>query len=296
MSEILIDYLRFTIALSPCNPRKWDILSAYDSVGDFLGNYKSCKIITDAEKSAISQADSRQAEHLLEYCQAKGINVYCLEDRGFPQKLRQIQNPPSVLFTLGRLENVNFSRAVAVVGARRAEEYSLRCAGKISADLALEGVTVISGFAVGIDSSAHSGAISAGGQTVAVLGCGVDYDYPRGSEEFKRVISSNGAVISEFFPSESPHPESFKIRNRISSALSDCVLCIQASSKSGALNTAYHATEQGKSVFVIPPHDIFSPDYQGIISLLRDGAEEIYSAGDIINSLWNSSTHYEKYL
>lgn len=280
-------YMRLTIAFSPCNPRKWDVLSRFDSPLSLFENIDLIKgKLTDEETSSLEQATQRQADAMLEYCGKRGINVYCYEDTAYPEKLRRISDPPSVLFTLGRLEDIDFSKAATVIGARKADSYSLKCAQSISAGLVKNGVVIVSGFAIGTDSAAHSAAIQAGGKTVAVLGCGLEYDYPSGSWSMKHQISKSGAVISEYFPAARPAPENFKVRNRICSALSDCIICTQASAKSGSLNTVSHGIEQGKDIFVTPPHDIFSPDYQGIISLLRDGAQQIYSADDVISALY----------
>lgn len=286
VSDATLYYLWLTIGFSPCNPRKWDALSRYDSVESLYANMKdAARYMSGSEARSLSSASLRQAEEMLEYCRARGIGVFCPEDKAYPDKLRRIANPPSVLFARGRLEDVSFERAVAVIGAREAEEYSINCTKRISSELAAQGITVISGFARGIDTAAHEGAINGGGKTVAVLGCGIEYDYPKNSGGLKSRIIKNGAVISEYFPSQRPCPENFKVRNRICSALSDAVVCMQASAVSGALNTAYHAAEQGKDIFVLPPADIYAPQYQGQVALLRDGAELLLSTEDIINRL-----------
>ena len=286
MSDAKIYYMWLTIGFSPCNPRKWDLLSRYDSVYSFYKNMKEVqRYMSDGEADSLRSASLRQAEEMLEYCRRIGIEVFCPDDEAYPAKLRNISNPPSVLFVRGRLADIGFERAAAVIGAREADEYSLSCKKRISYELARSGITVISGFARGIDTAAHEGAICAGGKTVAVLGCGTEYDYPRNSGVLKRKISENGAVISEYFPAQRPCPENFKVRNRICSALSEAVVCMQASAVSGALNTAYHAAEQGKDIFVLPPRDIYAPQYQGQTALLRDGAELLLSSEDIIGRL-----------
>lgn len=286
MSGGLLYYMWLTIGFSPCNPRKWDMLERYDSVQSFYKNMKEAeRYMSKEEFGSLSSASLEQAEEMLKYCRRKQIEVYCREDSAFPQKLREISNPPSVLFTKGRLENVSFEKSAAIIGAREADAYSESCARRISAELAEAGITVISGFAKGIDSAAHEGALCSGGKTAAVLGCGIEYDYPKNSFAKKKQISANGVVISEYFPTQRPCPENFKVRNRICSALSDAVICIQASAKSGALNTVYHAAEQGKDIFVLPPADIYAPEYQGQTALLRDGAEPLFSAADVIERL-----------
>ncbi|MDE6149116.1 MAG: DNA-protecting protein DprA, partial [Ruminococcus sp.] len=175
--------------------------------------------------------------------------------------------------------------SIAIIGARDADDYAISATKRISAELSAKGITIISGFARGIDSAAHQAALSSSGQTIAVLGCGIDYDYPRNSRNFKEQIAQNGAVISEYFPSSAPLPENFKVRNRIVSGLSDGILVIQAGESSGTLNTASHGLTQGKDIFVMPPHDIFSKYYKGNIGLLRDGAIPVYSSNDILNNM-----------
>lgn len=283
MSDALTYYMWLTIGFSPCNPRKWDMLLKYDSINSFYKNMKSdLYLMTASEQASLMSASLFQAESLIEYCNNKNINIYCYEDIDYPDKLREIENPPSVIFVLGNLQETMINHSVAIVGSRDAEDYAIRCTKIISSGLAQRGVTIISGFARGIDTAAHESAIAAGGKTIAILGCGLEYDYPKYSSNLKNEIAKNGAVISEYFPATKPNPENFKIRNRLSAALSDAVLCTQASAKSGAINTVYHALQQGKDVYVTPPHDIMSTKYDGIISLLRDGAEQIYSANDIL--------------
>ena len=287
MVNPLTYWVWLTIGLSPANRRKWALLkdkivpeAVYDSIndGDKCG-------LTDSEFRKLKAVTLRQAEDFISDCQSRGINIYCPDDVAFPKRLMYIENPPSLLFTYGRLEDVRINPSVAIVGARDADEYAVRSADTLSYQLAEKGITVISGFARGIDSSAHNATLRAGGQTVAVLGCGLEYDYPINSRKFKERIAENGAVISEYFPFVKPLPENFKIRNRLVSGLSNGVLVIQAGQRSGTLNTAFHASSQNKDIFVLPPHDIFSGDYAGNIGLLRDGATPVYSANDIISNL-----------
>lgn len=276
-----------TIGLSPCSRKKWLLLrdlifpeAVYDAIlqGETLG-------LTAQQLRNLRTTSISQAEYLIEECLNSGINVYCPDDEGYPRTLLDIDNPPTLLFTYGRLEDVRLSPSAAIIGAREADGYAMMAASNISAQLAQKGITIISGFARGIDSAAHRAALNAGSQTVAVLGCGLEYDYPRNSRAFKETIAANGAVISEFFPLAVPAPANFKIRNRIVAGLSNCIAVIQAAERSGTLNTAAHALTQGKDIFVLPPHDIFSGSYDGNIGLLRDGAVPIYSASDILNGM-----------
>lgn len=222
------------------------------------------------------------AYELVDYCYQNGIDIISLGSEDFPHQLAEISCPPIVIFCKGKIPAV---KGISIVGARKADSYSLKAAEHFSSEFAKQGISVISGFANGIDTAAHHAAVENGGKTIAVLGCGIDFDYPHGKGELKEIISANGAVISEFPPLSPPKPEYFKIRNRMISALSEAVLVIQASRHSGALNTVSHALEQGKDIFVIPPRDIFSSAYAGQILLLKDGAQAAYSPKDILLSI-----------
>lgn len=276
-----------TIGLSPCNRKKWLLLRDYifpEAIYDAIMQGETPDL-SSLQLRSLRTTSLSQAEYLLEDCLDRGINVYCPDDDGYPKSLLEIDNPPSLLFSYGKTETTSFSPSVAIVGAREADEYAIKATMNIASELARRGVTIISGFARGIDTAAHRSALSAGSQTVAVLGCGLEYDYPRHSTAFKERIAENGAVISEFFPFAHPAPENFKIRNRIVAGLSDCIAVIQAGGRSGTLNTASHALSQGKDVFVLPPHDIFSGSYSGNVGLLRDGAAPIYSENDILHAM-----------
>ena len=260
-----------------------------------LGVYESAEALYEERVSAAMLLGGQDPDKLLNYplmhaaeiyakCEAAGIQVLFPNDSGYPGKLDILAEKPQVLFVKGSLEGIG--RSCAVIGARNADSYAVQLTRKLSRELARRGITVFSGFAVGIDRAAHLGALDASGRTVAVLGSGILFDYPRGSMTLKELIAERGAVISEYPPDEPPLPEHFLIRNRITAALSDCVLCTQAAARSGSLNTAGYALEQSKPVYVTPPHNILDGSCEGMISLLRDGAEQVYSAEDIIRGCY----------
>lgn len=277
-------WLWLSIAFSPANKRLWDVLSYYDDINEMCSDLmnRQCGYVTGQEAEQTAYCSFSQAEEIERYCRKHEIYIMTREDPLYPERLKAIDCPPAVLFCRGDLQCLSLEKSVAVVGSREASSYSLAVAQEFSSYLAGEGAAVISGFAVGIDSAAHTAAINAGGKTVAVLGCGIEYDYPKNTMRFKKSVSSHGAVISEYFPQARPVPENFKVRNRIVSALSDGVLVVEAGTKSGTLNTVNHAISQGKEVFVIPPHDILCADYAGQSALLRDGATAVYSPHDIL--------------
>lgn len=292
--ETLKYWVWIMLALGPANRRVWELTVHYETIteafdGITAGNYKG---MLPAEISAFKKTHLEQAEKLIDYCTSNGISIFCYDDEvNFPSRLRDIYNPPTVLFCYGSLNFVDDSIALAVVGAREPSEYSVKVAETVCTELAKVGTVLVSGFAHGIDSIAHKSALNQKSRTIAVLGCGIDYDYPKDNAKLKKILAQNGAVVSEYPPGTRPFQEYFRQRNRLISALSLGVLIVQASSKSGSLNTASHALQQGKDIFCIPPHDIFDENYSGVISLLRDGAIPVFSHYDIMYEYYDNFSH-----
>lgn len=215
--------------------------------------------------------------------QESGISMLTLQDEDYPSNLKQIHDPPIVLYVRGELrESDRFS--VAIVGSRRASIYGKSMAEKIAKDLCNHGITITSGGARGIDAAAHKGALSVGGRTIAVLGCGIDVDYPSEHKVLFNQIAETCAVISEFPPGTRPEGWRFPARNRIVSGISMGVLVIQAPTNSGALITARYAAEQGKDVYAIPGNvdDIRN---EGCHALIRDGAVLVTSSDDVLQEI-----------
>lgn len=172
--------------------------------------------------------------------------------------------------------------AVAIIGTRRPSKYGIEVTHRLAYDLAKRGIIIISGMALGVDGVAHRAALEAGGTTIAVLGNGLDEFYPTSHRQLAEdIISTGGAVISEFEPNVPAYPANFLQRNRIVSGLSDAILITEAARKSGTLNTAGHALEQGKEIFVVPGN-ITSPLSAGCNALLRQGATPVTRAEDIL--------------
>jgi DNA processing protein len=215
--------------------------------------------------------------------QSAGVQAICIEDEKYPQILKEIADAPLVLYIKGSPECL-VSPAVAIVGSRRASLYGMGMAQVFAAKLAESGLTVVSGMARGIDTAAHQGAIKAGGVTIAVLGCGLNYVYPPENDLLAKSIFKTGAVISEF-PMETP-PASFNFprRNRIISGLSRGVLVVEAALKSGALITSDFALEQGREVFALPGK-IGDSSSQGTNKLIQQGAKLTTSVEDILTEL-----------
>jgi DNA processing protein len=212
-----------------------------------------------------------------------GVRLLTLRDEDYPANLRQVYDPPVVLYVRGELHEADrFS--IAIVGSRRASIYGKTMAERIAKDLANRGLTIVSGGARGVDASAHKGALSTGGRTIAVLGCGIDVCYPTEHKELFNRVAESGALISEFPPGTVPEGWRFPTRNRIISGLALGALVVQAPSDSGALITARFAAEQGRDVFVLPGNvdDIRN---EGSHELIRDGAVLIASAEHILGAL-----------
>jgi DNA processing protein len=212
------------------------------------------------------------------------VSVVTEADEGYPRLLRQIHDPPIVLYVWGEL-TVKDGHGVGIVGSRQVSHYGTECAKKFGYQLAYAGLTVYSGLARGIDTAAHLGALAAKGRTVAVMGGGLSEIYP--SENFElaqRIASGQGAVISEFSMMVQPDRQTFPMRNRIISGASHAVLVVEAGIKSGALHSASFAAEQGRSVFAVPG-PIDRPGCHGSNRLIQQGAKLAMDASDILDDL-----------
>lgn len=225
----------------------------------------------------------KDPEKELEDTSRKGIKIICLKDSEYPKNLAQIHDPPPVLFVKGDL-SVRDVVSVAVVGSRSASYQGLRFTKKLCADLAGYGIVVVSGFARGIDTAAHTGCIEGGGRTLAVLGCGLDIDYPRQNRELREKVVRNGALITEFPLGTEPESKNFPARNRIISGLSLGVIVVEAGKRSGSLITARLALEQNREVFAVPG-SVRSYRSLGPNWLIKQGAKLVERAEDVVEEL-----------
>lgn len=257
------------------------LLEAFGSPHAILAASKEKLSCVCAEKTAhcISLLSVKAAESQLCLAAKLGLQVVTFLDPLYPPRLREIYDPPPVLYIKGSLTEADFY-SVAIVGSRRATLYGLENAKKFARELSESGFTVISGMARGIDTQAHLGVIEAGGRTVAVLGSGFAQVYPEENIDLCRQISQHGAVISEFPVETLPLRQNFPRRNRIISGLSLGVFVVEAARNSGALITARFALEQGREVFALPG-DIDKPNSGGPNELIRDGAKPVHCVQDI---------------
>ena len=224
----------------------------------------------------------KDTHNLLEKIQSEYIDVITFNDEYYPEYLKNIYDPPVAIYVRGKL--IKDETTIAVVGSRNATTYGLGMAESLSHDLSKKGITVASGMARGIDSRAHTGALKAGGRTIAVLGCGLNIVYPYENKELMKKICDNGAVISELLPGVPPIPFNFPARNRIISGISKGVVIIEANERSGSLITANYALEQGRDVFAVPGN-INSRNSIGTNRLIRDGAKIVLDVADILDEL-----------
>ncbi len=267
-----------------------EILLRVKSVEEFyhsgLSFWVSLSIFTQSEIFRLSESLDN-AKKIYEKCFRLGYKIVTYESEKFPGMLKNIPNPPCVLYVSGSC-SVLLKKCIAVVGSRNATIYGTQMAYEISKDLAKSGITVVSGGAFGIDSSAHKGAIDAKGNTIAVLACGIDYPYLVKNSSLRENITSFGAVISEYPPGYQVRRFNFPVRNRIISGLSQSTIVIEARKKSGAIITANLAAEQGRDVFVVPVQ-FENPLSEGINALIEDGAKVITCADDILKENFHVS-------
>lgn len=212
-----------------------------------------------------------------------GAEVLTQASAGYPRLLREIYNPPIVLYVWGKLTHRD-EHAIGVVGSRQASHYGTECAKKLSYQLAYAGMTIVSGLARGIDTSAHQGALAAKGRTVAVLGSGLAKLYPKENLPLAEKIIESGAVISEFSMEVTADTQTFPMRNRIVSGMSFALLVVEAGLNSGALITSSQAVDQGRSVYAVPG-PINRPTSAGSNRLIQQGAKLVTDADDILEDM-----------
>ncbi len=231
----------------------------------------------------VQARDTVNLDQVWDKIESQGITVLTWQDESYPSHLKEIDQPPPVLYIRGEyLPDDIF--AVAIVGTRRITPYGRQITEEIAAFLAANGITVISGLARGVDSVAHQTALKAGGRTIAVLGSGVDKIYPPEHRGLAEQMMQRGAIVSDYAPGTPPDASNFPPRNRIISGLSLAVVVVEAGETSGALITAEFAAEQGREVFAVPG-SILAPQSKGTNKLIQRGALPLLSASDLMQAL-----------
>lgn len=274
--------------------RPLEILSEFSNPKNFYEKiqnnekieFLSTKHIVNARKTSLQRAIM-----IIERCEKLNIKIINMEDNDYPKRLLNLNNPPTVLYVLGDISDIDNQVAITVVGTRKPSDYGKKVTGNISYELAKAGVTIVSGCAVGVDTYAHMGALKANGKTIGVLGCGLDVDYPKENFDLKMAILKNGALISELPPSTKPNPKIFPIRNRLMAALCLGVVIGEAPLKSGSLITANQGLEMGKDIFCVPPRDIFDPKFAGVTKYINDGAIMVGNSKIIIDEYIDMFPH-----
>jgi DNA processing protein len=234
-------------------------------------------------ENLVAAASSDEAETELAVCRERAVGILPQSHPSYPPLLRQIYDPPGLLFVRGTLQAQD-GLAVAIVGTRHPTQYGLRQAARLAESLSRAGLTITSGLARGIDAAAHRGAMAAGGRTVAVLAGGVVKIYPPEHEQLAAEVAARGAVVSEVPSDCTLQGGMFPQRNRIISGLSLGVIVVEAGDRSGALITARHAMEQGREVFAVPGR-VEDRSSHGCHQLIRDGAKLVQSADDVLEEL-----------
>ncbi len=231
-------------------------------------------------QALISVRDDPSAADELASVEASGVRLLSFEDAEYPGNLREIPDPPPVLFVHGRIVPED-ERAIAVIGSRKASAYGVSVCGRVVRALVDHGFSIVSGMAKGVDAAAHWAALEHDGRTLAVLGTGVDVVYPKANKQIFEKIFDRGALLSEFLPGTEPFAKNFPRRNRIISGMALGVLVVEAAERSGTMITVRTALEQGREVFAVPG-DVRSPMSRGTHRLIKEGAKLVEGIEDIL--------------
>ncbi|MBQ2758135.1 MAG: DNA-processing protein DprA [Clostridia bacterium] len=284
MSENTIYWLWFTLK-DDIKPK--ERIAVLEKYGNAKNVYNATDMdgihnLSDSTFKALMDKSLDDAKNINLKTEKMGGYILTIEDEGYPPLLKNIYDPPYVLYCTG--ERIEWEKllTVTIVGTRLHDVYGQRVTEKLAKELALSGATVVSGMARGIDSIAGITAIKSGGKTVAVLGSGLDVIYPPEHAELYNEIRKNGVVMTEYPPGTRPLRENFPRRNRIMAGLSYGILVTQAPEKSGALITASYAIENGRDLYAVPA-DIFNADSAGTNKLIKQGAKPVTTADDITN-------------
>ncbi|MCL2105614.1 MAG: DNA-processing protein DprA [Oscillospiraceae bacterium] len=238
-------------------------------------------VFTNLQLERLGRTPFSEAEKIAGECAARSVHILSPDDGAYPARLRELMNFPLALYVLGSLDCLRQRLGIAIVGTRRADRKSVDIAARLSGSLVRAGCVIVSGGALGIDSAAHRGALSAGGKTVAILGCGLWADYLPENGQLRGNIMENGALVSEYPCDSPPLARHFPTRNRIISGMTVGTVVVEAGERSGSLITATCAAEQGRDVFAVPG-DAFGSTYMGANKLIREGAKPVFSAMDVL--------------
>ncbi len=279
-------YVWLVKCLGAGNPRSVKILEMYSDITEFYNDIKNKKLKRGIKLSAdelkfLYETDLSDIEYVFERYGKFKAQTITIEDELYPKALKNIDNPPLVLFVVGDISGLDNELLLTVVGTRKESLYGKRASELICSELCVSGFSIVSGLAKGGDTTAHITALKCGARTYGFLACGLDIDYPYNKASLKNAIFKNGAVITEFLPGMEPLRENFRIRNRLMSGISVGTLVVESPKRSGTLITANHALNQGKDVFAVPS-GIFWYNGVGTNELIKNGAKPVKDALDII--------------
>lgn len=281
-------WVALSLALGPRSARLKPLLAHFKTPEAVLAAREEelLAVLPELGRGALSalryKRQEKEVARILSYCSKRGVKLLTPDNAAYPASLFAISAPPTVLYCLGDLENLSKVPLVGVVGAREADAYGVRMAYKLSFELAAAGALIVSGLADGIDGVAAAAAIDAGTPTIGILGCGIDRVYPKHHTRLYSEVAEHGLILTEYPPGSPPNGWHFPQRNRIISALSEALVVVEASERSGALITARHALLQGKPLFAVPG-DADSPRSVGCNMLLRAGALMAITGEDVLS-------------
>ena len=272
--EKLISYIQLinTNGIGPIGFKR--LMTRYGNIDEVLKEISQKKVLFSRKK----------AEEEIMTAEIKGVQIISYEDQNYPYNLKQIEDFPPILYAKGNIELLKNDNVLAIVGSRNASLSAMKMAENLASNITDNNITIVSGMARGIDKAAHKGALGHGGNTVAVMGTGIDIVYPQENEDlYKEIIKKDGLILTEYAFHTRPQASNFPRRNRIVSGLSKGVLVIEAGLQSGSLITAHQALEQGRDVYAVPgaPYDTRSA---GCNKLLKEGAQLVDTPEDILES------------
>lgn len=288
--EYLLSALKYWVwlsALTGLKPRKrFELLDAFgDPEKAYFADERLLREnvkLSDTERALVMNKSLDRAKQILDKCHEENITVLSCQDVSYPQRLKNIYDPPVVLYIKGRLPAMDEMAAIGVVGTRKATPYGIKMARKLAYEITKCGGLVVTGLAEGIDSAAAEGALRAGGACVGVLGCAIDDIFPKWNDVLYGDVELAGVLVSEYPPGEALSKKNFPERNRIISGLSLGVAIIEAPLRSGALITASLALEQGREVFVVPGN-ADAPNCVGSNELIRQGASLVSKGWELLS-------------
>ncbi len=272
-------YKIWLLMLNINDDKKIKLREIYGDEKVIYNKFNEIKLELNLKNNYIKEVELDKASEILKWTLQNNIGFITYFDKKYPDELRKIEMPPYALFYKGNIDILK-NRKVAIVGSRLCSQYGIEITKLLTKELISFNISIISGGAKGIDTIAHKTSVEEDGETVVVLGCGIDVIYPAQNKTLFRNVSEKGLIITEFLPGTKPLKHNFPRRNRLISGLSELIIVVEASEKSGSLITARLAAEQGKEIMSVPG-SVFSKTSMGCNKLLRDGAQVFTDMSDL---------------